>query len=46
MPFVYNWSRENLMGTDAGACNKAKTGVFCSALIMKDGWQIKDDYPW
>lgn len=21
-------------------------GVFCSALIMQDGWEIEDDYPW
>ncbi|MDR1327765.1 MAG: type II secretion system GspH family protein [Heliobacteriaceae bacterium] len=32
------------------ACNKNISGVaagqLCSALIMLDGWQIKDDYPW
>ena len=27
-------------------CNKSSTGLYCAALIMKDGWQIKDDYPW
>ena len=21
-------------------------GAFCTALIMYDGWQIKDDYHW
>ncbi len=27
-------------------CNKEKTGAYCATLIMKDGWQIADDYPW
>ena len=27
-------------------CAKGKRGLWCSALIMKDGWQISDDYPW
>ena len=27
-------------------CNKNVSGLGCAALIMKDGWQIKDDYPW
>ena len=27
-------------------CNKSGTGLYCAALIMKDGWQIKNDYPW
>ena len=32
------------------ACSKGKgkstSGGYCGALIMYDGWQIKDDYPW
>ena len=28
------------------ACNKNKEGFWCTALIMMDGWEIKDDYPW
>lgn len=29
------------------ACNKTGgSGTFCFALIMADGWQMKDDYPW
>ncbi|MDR1327196.1 MAG: type II secretion system GspH family protein [Heliobacteriaceae bacterium] len=28
------------------ACNKQSRGMWCTALIMIDGWQIKDDYPW
>ncbi|MBR6163628.1 prepilin-type N-terminal cleavage/methylation domain-containing protein [bacterium] len=27
-------------------CNKQKSGTYCATLIMKDSWQIKDDYPW
>lgn len=26
--------------------NKTRRGLDCAAKIMKDGWQIKDDYPW
>ena len=21
-------------------------GIYCSTLIMSDGWRMKDDYPW
>jgi hypothetical protein len=27
-------------------CNKESRGMWCSALIQADGWEIKDDYPW
>jgi len=27
-------------------CSKTGTGAYCAAKIMRDGWQIKDDYPW
>jgi len=28
-------------------CNKNNgRGMWCAALIVNDGWQIKDDYPW
>lgn len=38
-------SRNELMnGPDIRACSK--DGVFCSAVIMLDGWEIADDYPW
>ncbi len=37
--------RETLLTEDASwACTK--TGHDCMTLIMLDGWQIKDDYPW
>lgn len=28
------------------ACSRSGRGQFCAALIMLDGWEIKDDYPW
>lgn len=27
-------------------CSKNGSGFACAAKIMKDGWQIKSDYPW
>ena len=27
-------------------CNKSSRGQWCAAVIMADGWEIKDDYPW
>ena len=27
-------------------CNKNARGMWCAALIMADGWEIKNDYPW
>lgn len=27
-------------------CSKTGRGMWCGALIMADGWQIKRDYPW
>lgn len=35
-----------LLGKSDFACNSAKMSYWCSALIMLDGWQIKDDCPW
>lgn len=29
-----------------GPCVKQSSGNGCAAIIMKDGWEIKDDYPW
>jgi len=28
------------------ACNKINYGRWCTALLMLDGWEFKDDYPW
>jgi prepilin-type N-terminal cleavage/methylation domain-containing protein len=27
-------------------CNTAQNGSFCGWLMMLDGWEIRDDYPW
>lgn len=27
-------------------CNKSGNGMWCGALIQRDGWQIREDYPW
>lgn len=27
-------------------CNKNGNGMWCGALIQRDGWQISKDYPW
>jgi prepilin-type N-terminal cleavage/methylation domain-containing protein len=39
-------SRNNVLSSETYGCNKNASGSFCAALIMFDGWQIKDDYPW
>ena len=39
-------TREELLAPNDYMCNKASSGSRCAALIMKDGWQILDDYPW
>lgn len=37
---------EDITSENTYACNKNKKGVWCAALIMLNGWEIKDDYPW
>lgn len=40
-------SRTQIMGTGNDEyCNKNKNGKACLAVIIMDGWEIKDDYPW
>ena len=42
-------TREQLMNGPSSysyQCNKKSRGMWCAALIMMDGWEIKDDYPW
>ena len=45
-------SRDNIItaiddfGNGVNGCSKSTTGLSCAALIMMDGWEIKDDYPW
>lgn len=47
VPYAYNRSRDELIR----ACQKdnslpANYNLYCTALIMYDGWEIADDYPW
>lgn len=47
IPTGYNWSIESLTKDgETWNCNKGANGSACGALIMKQGWQMKDDYPW
>ena len=46
------WSPSDCVATDGSrndvknaGCNE-RNKFLCGALIMMDGWQIKDDYPW
>lgn len=43
-------TREEITSASPGGCRKNYTasmaGAYCSSLIILDGWQIKDDYPW
>ncbi|MBS5801412.1 MAG: hypothetical protein KIC80_00155 [Brachyspira sp.] len=50
-PYSYNqvfgeYNRDILTGNQKYACNKNSRGVWCAALIIMDGWEIKKDYPW
>lgn len=52
MPFS-EYDREELLGTSLHrACNKsapmiaANNGDACAAVIWRDGWEMKKDYPW
>jgi len=41
-----DWPRQSLVTSEGGnACNKKSTGELCAALLMKDNWQMSDDYP-
>lgn len=40
------YDREVIKEGNFRSCNKNGTGVWCSGLILTDGWEIKDDYPW
>ena len=41
-------TRDQLTTSGCATCKSDYTGYGygCAALIMKDGWQIKKDYPW
>ena len=38
-----SYNSENFINS---SCIKTGNGQMCAAKIIKDGWEIKDDYPW
>ena len=40
------YDRDVLLGGDTYACSNGNRGFWCAALILSDGWEIRDDYPW
>lgn len=49
----YKLNRDELISVDTEytilngyKCSKAYGGQLCGALIITDGWEIRDDYPW
>ena len=45
-PTGYNKEMREELLEGTNSCNKLQNGAYCTALIMKDGWRIADDYPW
>ncbi|MBP3924624.1 type II secretion system protein, partial [bacterium] len=50
-PYFHQYTREELLFDTSllQRCTKDKTsfaGMGCATVIMLDGWEIKDDYPW
>ena len=46
-PFGYGVSRDGLLSDCAkNVSAEAWRNLYCTGLIMSDGWEIKDDYPW
>lgn len=42
VPYGY----DQTIGTVNSNCSASANGVYCTAKIINDGWQMKDDYPW
>lgn len=42
LPAAYNYSDSSINTR----CSVGHAGDSCAAKIIRDGWQIKDDYPW
>lgn len=47
-PWSYGtYDRNKILSQGNNNCNKTySNGFWCTAIIMNDGWEIKDDYPW
>ncbi len=41
-PYGYNYNDDEINSN----CSKEGSGEYCAAKMMRDGWQIKDGYPW
>ena len=41
-----NFDRQKLKTYSDYACNKNSKGIWCTAIIYTDNWEISDDYPW
>lgn len=42
-------SKDEIISASPGGCRNfvgATAGAYCSSLIILDGWEISDDYPW
>jgi hypothetical protein len=37
---------DDVLNNTTSGCNKNATGILCARLILLDGWEIRDDYPW
>lgn len=44
--FGHGLTREEIKSTNGQACTQTKSGTTCGELILMDGWEIKNDYPW
>ena len=42
MPYGYNQDEEKIDEN----CSITGSGGYCAAKLSKDGWKMKDDYPW
>ena len=43
---AYPMGYTSTINTINSVCSKSGTGLYCAEKIRRDGWQIKDDYPW
>ena len=42
MPYGYNSEASEINSN----CSKTGSGFMCAAKLIRDGWQMKDNYPW
>ena len=43
---VYPYGEYSTYSSITSNCSTKSTGTYCAAKIKRDGWQIKEDYPW